>query len=106
MAAASAPRAGGHSGRDRAARTCPDPVPVMVMHGARDALFPGYGAEAAAWWAACNRCEAEPSAPRDDGCVVYTGCVDGAETLYCEADTPHTAWPERNKSLMRFFVEH
>ena len=104
--AAIAPSAGGIGADDFAAQTCPAPISVMVMHGARDTLFPGYGKAAAVWWAACNRCDGQPSAPREDGCIAYTGCAEDIETLYCEADTSHTAWPALNESIIQFFADN
>jgi polyhydroxybutyrate depolymerase len=106
LPAAIAPSAAGIRGAELEEQACPDPISVMVMHGARDTLFPGYGKEAAAWWAACNQCEDSPSPPRDDGCVVYPGCAKGTETLYCETDIPHAVWPDLNESLLGFLVKH
>ena len=36
---------------DLADRSCPVPLPVMLMHGAHDTLFPGYGKGVVAWLA-------------------------------------------------------
>jgi polyhydroxybutyrate depolymerase len=42
-----APSAAGVNGKDLAEYSCPEPLPVMVMHSRNDTVFPGYGAEAA-----------------------------------------------------------
>jgi len=55
--AAIAPSAAGIRGEDLKEYSCPNPLPVMVMHSSQDTLFPGYGKEAIQWWAACNGCE-------------------------------------------------
>ncbi len=82
---------------------CSYTVPVMVLHGANDALFPGRGAQAAAWWAECNGCDDEPQID-DDGCEVHTGCDDGAEVRYCENDLTHPEWPDfKNDDILDFF---
>jgi polyhydroxybutyrate depolymerase len=54
--AAIAPSAVGIRGDDLKGQSCPNPLPVMVMHSSRDSHFPGYGKEAIQWWAACNGC--------------------------------------------------
>ncbi len=107
LAAAIAPSAAGITGAQLSERDCPAPMSVMVMHGRRDTLFPlakGHGAEAARWWAGCNRCDAEPVPSGRGACVAFTGCAEGVETLYCETDTPHTTWPDLNGPLMDFLV--
>ena len=63
-AAAIAPSAAGVNAKDLAENSCPEPLPVMVMHSRNDTVFPGYGAEAARWWAACNRCDSHPGPQR------------------------------------------
>ncbi len=55
--AAIAASAAGFTKADLAGFECPKPLPVMIMHSANDGLFPGYGKDAASWWAACNQCE-------------------------------------------------
>jgi polyhydroxybutyrate depolymerase len=100
--AAIAPSAAGFRGPDLATYACPPPVAVMVQHGRNDALFPGFGRGAAAWWAACNACRGEPE-PRADGCLVYPGCRAGGATLYCESEDRHVDWPRRNGRVLEFF---
>jgi polyhydroxybutyrate depolymerase len=100
--AAIAPSAAGFRGADLAAYACPPPVAVMVQHGRNDDLFPGFGREAAAWWAACNGCRGEPE-PRADGCLAYPACRAGGATLYCEDESRHVEWPRRNERVLEFF---
>lgn len=99
--AAIAPSAAGFRREDLARYPCPPPLPVMVMHNAGDSLFPGYGREAAGWWAECNACA---DGPRDagGGCVRWTGCAGDVETLFCESPGGHLAWPDRNGALLEF----
>jgi polyhydroxybutyrate depolymerase len=100
--AAIAPSAAGFRGEDLATFACPPPVAVMVLANRDDELFPGYGREAARWWAACNGCGATPQA-RADGCLEYTDCAPGGTTLYCESPGRHVVWPERNAAMLEFF---
>jgi polyhydroxybutyrate depolymerase len=88
---------------------CPEPLPVMVMHSAGDTLFPeskGFGAAVAAWWAACDQCDAKPGAPLADGCLPYENCTAGTEVLFCEGSGQHGVWPNLNDSMMGFFGRH
>ncbi len=85
-----APSAAGFTGEDLASFRCPTPRPVLVWHGARDRLFPGWGLEAAQWWANCNRCDLTPPTAVA-GCLRYTGCAQPVH--YCEGAHGHTAWP-------------
>jgi polyhydroxybutyrate depolymerase len=101
--AAIAPSAAGFRREDLERYACPAPVSVMILHGRNDALFPGYGREAAEWWARCNQCDVTRPAPREDGCVVYPGCRAGGTTLLCEDDGTHFDWPARNPALLGFF---
>ncbi len=101
-AAAIAPSAAGLGGDDLANQSCPDPTSVMVLHSRDDRLFPGLGAETAAWWAACNKCDGEPRPRNAESCVAYENCEGGVETLYCEGEGPHTKWPNRNSAILEF----
>jgi polyhydroxybutyrate depolymerase len=101
--AAIAPSAAGVSAAYLAGQTCPPPVPVMVLHSSGDTLFPGYGAQAATWWAECNGCDPEPGDPAADGCVAYTGCVEDVEVRYCEGTGAHGYWQDLNESMLQFF---
>ncbi|MGD7037060.1 poly(3-hydroxybutyrate) depolymerase [Methylotuvimicrobium buryatense] len=98
-----APSAAGINYEELRERRCPDPIPAMIMHSAKDKLFPGYGKESAGWWATCNQCDPIPE-PLDNGCSAYTNCANGIKTWYCEGDKPHSQWPNINATLIDFFV--
>ena len=101
--AAIAPSAMGIRGEDLKEQSCPNPLPVMIMHSNRDSLFPGYGKEAIQWWAACNGCETASPVKDPDGCVTYKGCKSNVMTRYCEGMGTHREWPGRNKAIIEFF---
>jgi len=101
--AAFAPSAAGVNGAYLSPQPCPPPIPVMVLHSSGDTLFPGFGAQAAAWWAECNGCTAGPGEPAADGCVAYTGCVEEVEVQYCEGTGAHGYWQDLNESMIQFF---
>ncbi|MGH8480669.1 MAG: alpha/beta hydrolase family esterase [Gammaproteobacteria bacterium] len=101
-----APSAAGVNGKDLAEYRCPEPLPVMVMHSKNDTVFPGYGAEAASWWAACNRCDPTPGSQATNGCVAYANCANGVRTLYCEGSGAHEDWPPMNSAVLDFFEAH
>ncbi len=83
---------------------CSDTLPVMVTHGANDSLFPGFGAQAARWWAQCNGCADEAEPGPDGDCEVYSGCEGGAEVRYCENELTHPQWPNfMNDEILDFF---
>ena len=98
----------GIRGEDLSSYACPSPLPVMIIHSRDDALFPlpAYGREAADWWAKCNRCEAGQFVKRDDGCIAYSGCQQGGQTLYCEVSGAHRLWHGENAILLQFLSEH
>lgn len=100
--AAIAPSAAGFTKQDLDAYACPEPLPVMVLHSADDSLFPGFGAQTTAWWAACNRCDAKPTPAADGVCVAYASCANGVQTLYCEGHGHHAKWPALNERLLEF----
>jgi len=100
--AAIAPSAAGFRDVDLATFACPAPVAVMVQHSGSDELFPGFGREAADWWAACNGCRGKPE-PRSDGCLAYPSCSSGGVTLYCESAGRHIDWPRNNERVLEFF---
>jgi polyhydroxybutyrate depolymerase len=74
------------------------------MHGAADMHFPGFGRQAASWWARCNHCEVAAAPGGDDGCVEYPACATGGRTVYCESSGGHLRWPARNATLIEFFT--
>jgi polyhydroxybutyrate depolymerase len=101
--AAIAPSAMGIRGEDLKQYSCPQPLPVMVMHSSQDTLFPGYGKETIQWWAACNGCDAVPPVKDAGGCVTYRGCKNNVTTRYCEGTGTHSHWPGNNKTIIEFF---
>lgn len=76
----------------------------MVMHSARDSLFPGYGSQAAKWWANCNGCDLLDTEDLPNGCTAFKNCSDGALTWYCEGRGIHSSWPERNEDIIAFLT--
>jgi len=100
-----APSAAGFNKADLQTMHCrARPIPVMVMHGLKDRLFPGWGREAAGWWAACNTCAAETTAPDANGCVTYSGCPEAAPVMYCEGPRGHLAWPGLEAQIVAFLA--
>ena len=99
-----APSAAGVTGKDLEAYQCPAPIPVMIMHGKNDKLFPGWGAETSAWWAGCNQCDVAKTKPVEGGCRAYQGCASGGATLYCEGTGSHREWPNLNRVMLEFFT--
>jgi polyhydroxybutyrate depolymerase len=98
-----APSAAGLSGKDLEGFQCPQPMPVMIMHGKRDTHFPGWGKEAASWWARCNACDlAATPVPQDDGCITFAGCRPGGRTDYCEGTGAHGDWPPLRHRMIQF----
>lgn len=83
---------------------CRTPMPVMVMHGSNDSLFPGWGRETSKWWAACNHCDATPGPPDTSGCRAYSGCDKGAPVLYCEGPQSHAQWPGLQNRVVDFLL--
>jgi polyhydroxybutyrate depolymerase len=97
--------AAGLRGRDFDAETCPRPLELTLVHSRRDEHFPGYGRQAAQWWAACFACPGRlPSAeqmPADD-CADLGPCAAGGRVRYCEADEAHATWPRAAADPFRF----
>ena len=102
--AAIAPSAAGFRQSDLETFPCPEDVPALIMHSADDRLFPGYGADVAHWLAACNECDMSPAEEDENGCISYTGCRTGGETVFCEGSGGHTRWPALNAKLLTFFL--
>lgn len=101
--AAIAPSGAGIRGADLARYRCPAPLPVMVIHSAHDERFPGWGREAAQWWARCNGCATNLGTLDSDGCRDYAGCPLSARTRYCEGHGEHRSWPGLNSAILDFF---
>ena len=103
--AAIAPSAAGFRGEDLQAYACPATTPVLILHNHDDAHFPGYGREAARWWASCNRCASTPR-PSADGCEDFTDCAANGEVRYCEPPGDHRQWPARQREIIDFLAAH
>lgn len=104
IAAAIAPSAAGWRGKDLEEFQCPAPIPVMIMHGKNDTLFPGWGAQTSAWWAKCHGCDVTKTKTVEGGCRVYQGCASGGATVYCEGSGGHRDWPTLNRVMLEFFA--
>ena len=96
------PSAAGFTARDLATFDCPAPTPVMVFHGAKDRLFPGWGREASAWWAGCNMCRGTELVPAAGTCRSYRDCA--APTYYCEGPQGHARWPQDAARQLTLFI--
>ncbi len=102
--AAIAPSAAGWTGKDLEGFQCPTPIPVMIMHGKNDSLFPGWGVQTSTWWASCNHCDITKTKSVEGGCRAYQGCASGGATLYCEGTGGHRDWPNLNRVMLEFFA--
>jgi len=102
-----APSAAGINGDEYSKMECPEPTSVMVMHNKDDSHFPGFGKQAADWWAQCNQCAASsspiPNQAETSECVRYDHCPDKIETVYCEGEGGHIRWPRLNQQMIAFF---
>lgn len=96
--------AAGFTRQDLEAMQCRSPIPVMIMHGAKDTLFPGWGRETAQWWARCNGCAAPVAGPDPSGCVTYSNCASAAPVLYCEGSQSHREWPGLEARIVEFLL--
>ncbi|MDD3765323.1 MAG: hypothetical protein PHP86_18665 [Nevskiales bacterium] len=90
----------GWKGEDFGDQECPPPFPILISHGANDTHFPGFGRQAAQWWAACNGCAPDAREVDAEGCRSYQGCA--AETVYCETDRSHWRWATEPGTIMNF----
>jgi polyhydroxybutyrate depolymerase len=95
--------ASGIRGSDLAAYPCPEPISVLIMHSKNDRLFPGFGKEAAEWWANCNQCAKDPKPIGADRCVQYPNCAGDVRTWFCEGTAQHAKWPNLNARILDFF---
>lgn len=96
--------AAGFTKQDLESMQCRSPIPVMIMHGAKDTLFPGWGRETAHWWAHCNGCAAPVAGPDPSGCVSYSNCASAAPVLYCEGTQSHREWPGLEVRIVEFLL--
>ncbi len=103
--AAIAPSAAGWTGKDLEAYYCPAPLPVMMLHGKNDRLFPGWGRQTADWWASCNHCDVTKTIQGEGGCLVYQNCDTRGPTLYCEGRGGHRDWPGLNDLMIGFLMQ-
>jgi polyhydroxybutyrate depolymerase len=92
----------GITGGDLAAMACPATASVLIIHSRTDEKFPGYGRNAAAFWARCGKCAPMDLAAAGDGCHAYQGCAVGHRVTYCETSTPHKEWPPMNNFILDF----
>lgn len=98
-----APSAAGIVANDLQAVGCHQPLRALIMHSKNDDLFPGFGAQAAKWWAQCNRCDVARTQKLPNGCIAYRDCAKGTPTWYCEGTGRHTTWPNQNATIIEFF---
>ena len=98
-----APSAAGFRTSDLKPFSCPTNMSAMIMHGANDRLFPGYGAEISTWLAACNECQITREG--ENGCQRYAHCPPDGEVIYCVGSGGHTQWPAINTTLLSFFLD-
>jgi polyhydroxybutyrate depolymerase len=96
--------AAGFTKQDLESMQCRSPIPVMIMHGAKDTLFPGWGRDTAKWWAQCNGCAAPVAGPDQSGCVTYSNCPNAAPVLYCEGPQSHREWPGLETRIVEFLL--
>ena len=100
-----APSAAGFRQADLETFSCPETLSALILHSAADHLFPGYGADTAAWLAACNECQSGSIDTDENGCMAYSGCAANRKTIYCEGTGAHRHWPALNTALLSFFVD-
>ena len=81
---------------------CNAPLPVLVMHGADDGHFPGFGRVAAAYWSTCNRCEDAGRPEVLTGACHSFSCA--ASTVYCEANRSHWRWAGDPSAIIDFLA--
>ncbi|MCP9455509.1 MAG: hypothetical protein NNA18_05295 [Nitrospira sp.] len=103
--AAIAPSAAGWTGKDLEVYHCPAPLPVMILHGKHDRLFPGWGRQTADWWAGCNHCDSAETTVIEGGCLAYQRCEAKGPTLYCEGSGGHRDWPGLNDLMIEFLMQ-
>jgi len=97
--------AAGVRGSELAAAGCPAPVDALIVHERTDDRSPGYGREAATFWAGCAGCSAEPEV-HDDGCSEYRACQVGKRIRYCEIRERHGGRPAVTDAVLRFAKPH
>ena len=103
-----APSAAGFNAEDFKTFACPTvPIAVMIWHGKDDDLFPGWGRDAAHWWARCGGCKVEHSQRLANGCEQFVECAQPGSVQYCEVPGGHLMWsPQAGPAMLEFFAEH
>ena len=91
----------GWTAADLEKTACTGPMPALILHGAGDRHFQGYGQPLAQWWAGCNRCQGAEVADVE-GCTRYAACA--ADTMYCETPRSHWRWAAEPETAIRFLV--
>lgn len=84
--------------------SCVSPLPVLIMHGANDGHFPGFGRDAAAYWSACNRCKDSRKPQMQSNRICYTFMDCAAETIYCEPERSHWRWAGDPPEIIGFLA--
>jgi len=98
-----APSAMGMDATALAEFSCPSAIDVMILHNVDDTHFPGFGAEAVRWWAACQHCDLAAATRQTDGCIHYPGCARDVRIQYCEGQGGHIRWPGTRHDPIQFF---
>lgn len=81
---------------------CPAVQNVMILHGADDRLFPGYGRSAAAHWAKCAACASEDFGGGATGCHEFKQCASGRRVVYCETEGGRGRWLDQKTQILDF----
>jgi polyhydroxybutyrate depolymerase len=82
---------------------CIADVSVMIAHNHLDDRFPGFGRDAASYWAACSGCRALDAAEvPTDTCQRFSGCANDLKVTYCEVSTPHKSFPPIAMQALEF----
>ncbi len=81
---------------------CPSVAAVLIVHSRADALFPGFGRGAAAYWGQCAACAPADLEGSAEACREFSGCAAGRRVAYCETAGPHSRWPGMNAAMLDF----
>ena len=98
-----APSAAGIRADDLNTMGCRYQTPVMIMHGAADKLFPGFGQSAKNWWLECNQCKDIVTQVNNE-CEIYSDCANNNEVIYCESAGGHRRWDQSREDIIGFFA--
>jgi polyhydroxybutyrate depolymerase len=95
--------AAGITRNDLDAQGCVAGTSVMIAHNDRDERFPGFGRDAAAFWASCGGCQAPDAGDiHSETCRRFSGCAEAAEVRYCDVSTPHGTLPPLTAQALEF----